>query len=69
MSGNAVDLNFQVLEGVGEIKGSYYLYAHGYDEAGEYWVKLQASNGSDSDFRRFKATVIDNNRAPFYKNQ
>ena len=64
LSGNAEDLNFQVLEGVGEIKGSYYLYAPGYDEAGEYWVKLQASNGSDSDFRRFKVTVIDNNRAP-----
>jgi len=64
LSGNAEDLNFQVLEGIGEIKGSYYLYAPGYDKAGEYWVKLQASNGSDSDFRRFKVTVIDNNRAP-----
>ena len=39
LSGNAEDLNFQVLEGAGEIKGSYYLYAPGYDEAGEYMGK------------------------------
>lgn len=57
-------LRYRIVDGVGKVENGKYIYEPGFDEAGEYHVKISVSDGEKETTASFLVKVKDVNRPP-----